>query len=346
MITPSTNNCPLQFSREKLKVKKIIILTFILSMIITFFYANDSMSNQNNFDAKYNGIIVKIDLANPKIYQQNDDIFVNVKIFNSSSDEKYMVIADEKRFSFDFKMVTMQNREIEHSSEYIISFHRVQPIFNSQIRLAPNEAYIYEVRLNDYFDLNITGQYFVKCLYYPELKLNNSINGVINSNQLSINIRPESIKEEIILEEKAIEEEKKYFVSKRSPDEVVAFTLNSRMKEEWNKFFLYLDLEKLIQTNNYFKQKYIKADVERQRELIAQYKSYLKKNTIDEISFLPTKFEIIKTEYTSGRGKVDAIIYYRYQDYYEKKYYTFFLNKKGNIWYIYSYEVMNLGAAK
>ena len=86
--------------------------------------------------------------------------------------------------------------------------------------------------------------------------------------------------------------------------------------------------------------------MERQRELINQYKEYLKKNTIDEISFLPTKFEIIKTEYTSGRGKVDAIIYFRYQDYYEKKYYTFFLNKKGNIWYIYSYEVMNLGAAK
>lgn len=253
-----------------------------------------------------------------------------------------MIIADEKRFSFDFKMVTMQNREIEHSKDYIISFHRVQPVFNSQIRLAPNEGFVYEVRLNDYFDLNTIGQYFIKCIYYPELKLNNSDKNAINSNSLSINIRPESLKEEMILEEKAIEEEKKYYVTERSPDEVINFTLDARMKEEWDKFFLYLDLEKLILTNNFYKNQYLKADVERQRDLINQYKQYLKKNTIDEISYLPTKFEIIKTEYTAGRGKVEVIIDFRYQNYNEQKYYTYFLNKKGNIWYIYSYEVMNI----
>ncbi len=321
--------------------KRIIILIFFIITIITLIHPQGNQAN-NNLDPKYNGIIVKIDMANPKIFQQKDEILINVKIYNSSNEDKYMIIADEKRFSFDFKMVTMQNREIEHSSDYIISFHRIQPVFNNQIRLAPNEGFVYEVRLNDYFDLSNVGQYFIKCIYFPELKLNNSNMNIINSNQLSINIRPESLKEEMILEEKAIEEEKKYYVTERSPDGVVDFTLNARMKEEWDKFFLYLDLEKLILTNNYYKNQYLKADVERQRDLIAQYKEYLKKNTIDEISFLPTKFEIIKTEYTAGRGKVEVIEDFRYQDYNEQKYYTYFLNKKGNIWYIYSYEVMNI----
>ena len=165
-------------------------------------------SQENNVKNKEinsnSGIILKIELANPKIFHQNDEIYINVKIFNSSKVDKACLIADDKRFSFDFQMVTMQNRQVEHNREYIISFHRVQPVFNTNIRLRANEGYVYEARLNDYFDLNKTGQFFVKCLYHPELKLNNSEENAISSNQLSINIRPTGIKEETS-EEKKVE---------------------------------------------------------------------------------------------------------------------------------------------
>ena len=316
-----------------------LILTIIISFSL-FSQEDKLLHKKTNYNSE---IMVIIELSKPKIFLQNDEIYINVKIFNSSDDEAVCLIAHDKRFSLDFQMVTMRNRSIEHSKEYIISFHKVQPVFNSHIRLASDEGYIYKVRLNDYFDLNRTGQFFIKCLYYPDLKLNNSIKNVIYSNQLSVNIRPTGIKEEIIEEQESVEQEKRFYVTKRPPDEVVDFMLNARMKSEWEKYYLYLDLEKLILTNNNFRQKYVKADSEKQRELITKYKEYLKKNTIDEISFLPTKFEIIKTEYTEGRGKVDVLIYFKYQQYNEKKYYTYFLNKKGNIWYIYSYEVMNLG---
>lgn len=325
--------------------KNIIISLFLLLIITNIIPQDNQIDTMNNtmIDSYYSGIIVKIELANPKIYYQNDDIYINVKIFNTTNEEKSLLIANDKRYSFDFEIVTMQNRAIEHSNEYIISFHKVQPVFNSIIRVAPNEGYVYEARLKDYFDLNKAGQYFIKCLYHPELKLNNSKERVINSNLLSVNIRPGEISTQNIVEEKSIEEEKMYFATKRSPDEVVSYMLNARINQEWEKFYLYLDLEKLILTNNNFRAKYVKADAERQHELIKQYKEYLKRNTIDEISFLPNKFEIMKTEYTEGRGKVEVVIYFKYLDYTEKKYYTYFLNKKGNIWYIYSYEVMNMG---
>jgi hypothetical protein len=118
--------------------------------------------------------------------------------------------------------------------------------------------------------------------------------------------------------------------------------LNARMNSEWDKFYLYLDLNKLILTNNIFKDKFLKADTERQRDMIGQYKEYLKKNTIDEISFLPNKFHIVKTEYSEGKGKVEAIITFKYLDYEENKYYTYYLNRKNDIWLVTSYEVMNL----
>jgi hypothetical protein len=56
---------------------------------------------------------------------------------------------------------------------------------------------------------------------------------------------------------------------------------------------------------------------------------------------MPTKFEIKRTEYSEGRATVEVLIFFKYQDYNEKKYYTYFLNKKGNIWYVSSYEVLN-----
>ena len=95
--------------------------------------------------------------------------------------------------------------------------------------------------------------------------------------------------------------------------------------------------------NNKFKDKYLKKDVERQKEVITQYKEYLKKDTIEDISFLPHAYEVVKTEYSQGKGKVDVIVDFKFLDYIERKYYTFFLNKKGEIWYIYDYEVMNWG---
>lgn len=322
---------------------KTKIYTIALLIFTTLFIFPRDYSFKNTKSYSDQGISVKIELANPKIYLQNDEIFINVKIFNTSNDPTSCIIADDKRFSFDFQMVTMQNRALEHSKEYIISFHKVQPVFNSHIRLAPGEGYIYKARLNDYYDLNRTGQFFVRSLYYPDLKLNNSNMDSVSSNQLSINIRPEGIKEMVLEEKETVEIEKKLFVTKRPPDEIVDFMLNARMNKEWEKFFLYLDLEKLILTNYNFRQKYMKSDVETQKELIKQYKEYLKRNTIDEISFMPHSFNIIKTEYTEGRGKVEVVNSFKYMDYIEEKYYTYFLNKKGNIWYIYSYEVLNLG---
>ena len=321
-------------------MKRIIILVIFLSLLSIFnIFSQNSSSSISNY---YDGIVIKIEQANPKVYYQNDELYINIKVLNTNKDEKSLLIANDKKFSFDFQMVTMQNKSLEHSKEYITSFHKVQPVFNSNLRLAPDEGYVFEARLNDYFNLDTPGQYYIKCNFYPELKMNNSETNVIISNLLSINIRPGNIADNKIIEQTSLEEEKKLYLTKRSPDDVVDFMLNARMNGEWDKFYLYLDLNKLILTNNNFKDKFLKADTERQRDMIAQYKEYLKKNTIDEISFLPNKFKIVKTEYSEGKGKVEAIITFKYLDYEESKYYTYYLNKKNDIWLVTSYEVMNL----
>jgi hypothetical protein len=302
-----------------------------------------------------NNVYVAIEIANPKNFYENDDVYINVKIINKSDEVKFFKISDNKIFSFDFQMVTMNNKSIEHNIEYITAFHRIQNNFYSTIKIEPGEGYLFKARLNDYYKLDTAGQYFIKCNYYPELKVynynvesneniqltNESINNIITSNQIALNIRPSNIKENIFTEQQSVEIEKKEYATKRPPDEIVSYMLKARMNKEWEKFFLYIDLESIILTNNNFRQRYLKADIERQKQIIKEYKEYLKRDRIDDISFLPTEFHILKTEYTEGVGKVYVLINFKYQDYNEKKYYTYFLNKKGNIWYVTSYEVYN-----
>lgn len=314
---------------------KRALFILILSTIVQF----------SSFGQTQNGtspLGLKIQFANPKIFHEGDTILIEIKLYNTTEYEQSVLIAKDKKFSFDFEMKTMQNRAVLHSEDYSISFNRPQPVFNSQVRIGTDEGYSYVLKLNDFFELNTPGQYFIRCGFFPQLKMNSSKENVLHSNYLTLNIRPRDIEQDFIREKQEIEQEKKLVITKRPPDEVLKFMLDARMKGEWEKFFLYLDLERLIKSNNQFNYKFDKADKERQIELIEEYKSYLKQNIRADISFLPHKYEVVRTEYSEGRGKVEVIVYFKEFDYVEKKYYTYLLNKKENIWYIYNYEVMNL----
>jgi len=320
-------------------MRKLYILLILLYTVNL--YSEDKLLISSE---DYSGLKLKVELANPKIYKQNDEIFIKVNIYNPENSEKSSFISIDKKYSFDIDLVNMQNRVVDRNKDYYISFHKTQPVFYNIIKLNSDEGFTYTLRLNDYYDLDISGQFFLKVFYYPNLKKGSENDATIVSNQLTINVRPSDIEEDYIVELKSLEDEKKLFAEKKSPDEVVKYVLDARMKGEWEKFFLYIELEKLIQWNNIFNSRYKKADIERKKEILTEYKEYLKQNSIDEISYLPHGYKIMRTEYTEGKAKVETIVEYKYLDYIEKKYYTYFLFKKGSVWYIESYEVMNIGA--
>jgi hypothetical protein len=317
----------------------LILMTFTFSLIYSL---NLNCQSQTG---SVSGLIMNIELYNPKIYKQNDEIILEVKLINKSDKNISCFVTDDKKYCFDFKLISMLNQELEHSKDYTTSFHRVQTVFKSKIDLASNEGYSYKVRLNDYFDLNRSGQFYVKGVYYPDLVNAEAVtaNSVV-SNQIAINIQPSDIQDSLINETKSVAEEKYLSADKRPPDEVVKYMLDARMKKEWEKYFLYLDLGRLILHNNKFNKNYLNSDAEKQKEKLAQYKNYLSHDTIDDISFLPNRYEILSTQYDAqGKGKVDVLIEFKYLDYIESKYYTFFLYRNGNIWYVENYEVVNIG---
>ena len=310
-------------------------LVFLLLFICGSIFA------QNMKD--YQGLGVKIELANPKTFSQDDKIDVKISITNESNSEISCFIADDKKYSFNFRMMTMQNKIVPYKKDFIIAFNRIQPVFFNTLKLDPNEGYSYVVSLNEFFDI-MPGQYLVFADFYPDLKKNDNKALALTSNRLTVNIRQKERGKTTLAEIKNAEVGERLHVEVKSPDDIVRFMLKSRMNQEWDRFFLYLDLEKLILLNNVFASSYKRADLAKKQELIEEFKEYLKQNTIDTISYLPHNFRIVRTEYTEGRAKVEVEVEFKYIDYIEKKYYTYFFSKKGNIWYIDSYEVMNLGA--
>ncbi len=313
------------------------LIAFYLLLFTTFF-AYSQISTQ------VSGIDVIAQFSEPSIYRVGDTIFIDVKIVNNQPDDKAVLIAQDKRYSFDFEILTMQNKKINHSPSYSNFFNRVQPIFNSMVRLSQKEGFTYRVCLNDYYDIDFTGQYYIRCNFYPELKLSPDDSKAIKSNYLTINIRPKDLSDSFVSEKIAVEEEKKLFAEKKAPDEVIDYMLKARINNEWEKYFLYLDLDSLILMNTNFASRYRKSDSEAQIELKEEYKKYLKQNTIDDISYQPVSFKIVKTEYSAGDGKVEAILKFKQFDFVEDKYYTFFLKKRDNKWFVTSYKVLNMGA--
>lgn len=128
------------------------------------------------------------------------------------------------------------------------------------------------------------------------------------------------------------------------PDEVVSSTISARQKSQWERFFLYLDLESLLRRNPERDRIFARSTEAAQRQMIDQFRQELMQSRIDqEISIIPSSFEVQKTTYDSSRATVEVLERFRYPDYTELKQYTYLLKKSDRYWIIYDYEIKNLG---
>jgi len=318
---------------------------FLFFICYTFIFIL-CLSSQEVSYGLFPDLVVKIELGNPKIYKEGDNIYLNVILLNKTNSVQSTYIAEDKKYSFDFSIVTTKNQEIRYRKEYVTHFNRVQNIYMSKISLMEEEGYIYKILLNDYYDLNMTGQFYVTGYFYPNLKVNDDRSNAIKSNQLVINIREKNFDDRYYANTVEVDDTNGSPVEtlkKIPPDEVVDYMLSARMKRNWDKYFLYMNMDELIKTNNIFGRDFGKKNLEQQRELIKNYKEYLKKDNINDINFLPHKFDIVKTTYSQTEAKVEVLVQFKSLDYIEQKYYTFFLRRNGEYWSVYSYEVMDMG---
>ena len=277
-----------------------------------------------------------------KVYFLGDSINIQINIQNDTPETLRFQVADNRYFNLDFDVRTTTNLPVAHAQDFTIGRNSDQPVLYREVTLQPGENYSVVVDLTKYVNFTDAGLYIVQAMFYPAL-FRSPGSTVEQSNRMTLNLRPPVTGAE---ERARVEAQTGALIARAQlpPDEVVAFTITARQKSEWEKFFLYIDLESFLRRNPERDRVWRRSNEAAQRQMLDQFRQELMQSRIEQdISTIPTSFEIQKTTYNASQATVEVLVKFKYPDYTELKQYTYLLKKQNKYWIIYDYEIKNLG---
>ena len=313
-------------------VMKKQYLCILLSVVILFPLTLSALDND--------GIDVTLRLYDKRIYYPRTEVQILIEITNNRNSTYRFKAAQDRRFNIDFQVTTLTNEPIEHSEQFIMAVERNQQVYYRDIDLEPGERYAFVEPLKDYIALNRPGAYVARALYYPDL-----IKGSekLRSNRISFTVRPSAGPDGV---QARIDEVTGEILKARPlpPDETVAYLIDARQKGEWNKFFLYLDVESLMLQNPETRRRFDRSSEAERLQMIDEFRAALRaRETGDEIVLIPTSYEILETRYTPRQGSVEVVERFSNPDFIEVKQFTYYVERRDGVWRISSYDVRNLG---
>ncbi|MCX7788129.1 MAG: hypothetical protein N2442_10585 [Spirochaetes bacterium] len=288
-------------------------------------------------------IVCTIRYYDKKVYYPESDIELKVTLTNQSPNPYLFRISENRAFSVAFEVRNLKNQLLPQAQKFIAQRNSNLPVLFRDISLEPEEEYSFRVNLKEFVQISEPGTYTVQALFYPRLYGNPRIETVA-SNILTLVVRPsvaglEAVKDQIDLQVGEFLKQ-----AALPPDEVVKYVLTARQKSEWNKFFLYIDLESLYQRSPEGARRYKYLSEAERIETLKKFRQQLTETVVDEdILMIPNEFEILKTTYTPREAVVEVIQKFAQKGFKEVKRYTYYLYRKNDVWFIYNYETRNLG---
>ena len=320
------------------KIYSILSVFLILGQMI--FAQNVNSVKESN---KYS---LKIKFYNKTMYYpenpESNPIFIQVSIKNTSNETLRFKLADDRAFSLDFNVYTIQNKKLQETEKLKIKRTSDQTVYFREIALETVEEYSFVENLKDYIVISEPSIYYFDLNFYPELY--KSKFKKLSSNRLTLEINPElSAASSSSLPVKAKTAEL-LVPEEIAPDKVVEQTIIARQKSLWDQYFLYIDVEAMLKRNPSLERKYNSSNAEDQAKMIQAFKTDLMQNKIEnDIVAIPERFEIKKTTYDKTSGTVEVIQWFKYPTFSQKKKYLYQVRQHEGIWKIVDYSVTNLG---
>jgi hypothetical protein len=330
--------------------KQLITVLLFFSAFAVFAQTNVQVRPQIDFNIRF---------YDKKIYyvqgSSHDPIYVQITLSNNSPSPFYFKLADDRVFSIDFDVRTTTNRPLSVTDYLVQRRTQSQQVYFRYIAVESGESFSFVEDVRDYISLSDAGTFIVQAKLYPDLyKPGNpqtmtqaaASSGVpLLSNRLSLNIRPTTIiGQDGIPVAMDVETNAILVRQKLSPDEIINYMLVARQKSQWEKFFLYVDLEAMINRDNVRKRQWLNESEEGRQKMVARYRSDLQNKTVDgDIVTIPMRFEIMRTNYSTNEGTVTVMEWFQIANYIEKKQYTYNIQKEDDIWMVVNYTVQNLG---
>jgi len=297
------------------------------------------------YNVQADGIEFNIRFFDRQIYYVNTDpVYVQVTINNQSPNPFRFKLADERAFSIDFDIRTMTNRPLDQADVLIRKRSQNSQVFFREIAIESGESFSFREDIRDYINLAQPGSYRVKARIYPELYRTSSAYS-IESNYLALNLRPAvipgpgGIPQDIDITTGAV-------LVRQSipPDEVVSYMIRARQASQWDRFFLYLDLEAMLTNNPVQRRRWLTVNEQERQQMVSEYRTNLQNSVVDgDISLIPTRFDIEQTVYTNNEGTVIVLARFRNPDFTQLRRYKYYLERKDNIWMIVNYTVEGMG---
>lgn len=272
----------------------------------------------------------------------SNPVFVHISIRNNSQETLRFKLADDRMFSLDFDAYTVKNTKLSETEQLVRKRTTNQTVYFREIALETGEEYSFVENLKEYIEIDEPSVYYVELKFYPELYKSKYIS--FSSNRLTMEVRPSplSASSGILPVRQSIAEILK--PEEIAPDKVVEQTIIARQKSLWDQYFLYLDVESMLQRSSTQKRRYANSSADERARMLSSYRADLMQSRIDgDIVAVPERFEIERTVYTQTEGTVTVTEWFKYPNYHEKKSYVYKLRQREGIWQIYDYTVTNLG---
>jgi len=289
------------------------------------------------------GAELSIRFWDARVYYAGDSVHVKVTLHNSGAAPFRFKLSESRMFSLSFEARTPSNRLLDASEDYKRVVASSMPVYYREITLEPGEEYSFVEDASRYVKLDEAGLYTLRANFLPELLRPGEKGRAIQSNALSLSVRPAAglppsapavsgLTGEILRPEKI------------SPDEVIRRTIAARQKGRWEEFFLYLDVESLLRRNEALRLRYDRESDDARLRMLEAYKADLRLDRVDaDIVVIPTSFEIVQTSYTAAYGTVTVVQKFAYPGFSMVKDYVYELSRRDDVWYVVGYSVRNRG---
>lgn len=306
-------------------------LRFCLSLLIFIFSSNILLADDISFHLQFH---------NQRVYYPHDEVWIRATVRNVSARDYTFSLANQAEHNISLVVRTLTNQVIPVSEGYMLRIASNEPVFYRIIKLLPEEEYSFLIKINDFVDINDPGNFILQAQFNPSI---NNSRQLLTSNALRLSIRPSSNASHFL---DAIDAETGEILELQalSPDEIIQFVLKGRQLNQWNKVFLYLNLEALFQRNSERRTHYLNASESIREELLKSFKEQIKIGIIEaNLAIAPDEFEIIQVSYTPTHAKVVTRQIYYQRQFNEVKQFIWNLEKNNGIWLITNFSIQNLG---
>ncbi|MDR0998319.1 MAG: hypothetical protein LBL70_04570 [Treponema sp.] len=314
--------------------------------------------------AAEDNIIFSIRYFDKRIYHApgtgTEPIYVQATVTNNSPYPFRFKLADDRAFSVEFDVRTMKNRNVEPADSLVRKRSGSERVFFREISVESGESFSFVEDLRDYTKFGEPGSFIVLARIYPELLrpellrseftagasiAERSAGTSLESNRLTLNIRPAPIPgPQGIPLAMDIDTGEVLARERLAPDEVVDYLIGARQKSQWEKFFLYLDLEAIISRDPVRKRRWTAESEEGRQRMLSRYREELQQEIVDgDITLIPFEYGIERTSYNALEGTVTVLEKFRTGNYTEVKRYTYYLQRRNGVWIVVDYVVTNLG---